>query len=91
LLDGEEENSLASHVEEARALELEFSKEDVVGRKEHVGRSWTNASFLCLLNLVENTYWEYKCKPFKESNWKTFINVVNVKFPNDVRWNWKQV
>jgi len=30
--DGEEENSLTSHVEETRALELGFSKEDVVGK-----------------------------------------------------------
>jgi len=32
LFDGEEENSLTSHVEERRALELGFSKEDVVGK-----------------------------------------------------------
>jgi hypothetical protein len=37
-----------------------------------------NASFLCLLNLVEN-------------NWKALTNVVNVNFPSDVQWNWKQV
>jgi hypothetical protein len=36
LLDGEEENSLASHVEETRALELGFSKKDMVS-KEHIG------------------------------------------------------
>ncbi len=40
---------------------------------------------------MENKYWEYNCKPFKEGNWKTFVNVVNASFPNDVRWNWKQV
>jgi hypothetical protein len=66
--NGEEENSLASHVEETRALELGFCKEDVVGKKKHVGKSWTNASFLCLLNLVENKFWEYNRKPFKENN-----------------------
>jgi hypothetical protein len=55
LLDGEEENSFASHVEETRVLELGFSKKDVVGKK-HVGGSWTNVSFLCLLDLVENKY-----------------------------------
>jgi hypothetical protein len=32
LFDGKEENSLTSHVEERRALELGFSKEDVVGK-----------------------------------------------------------
>jgi hypothetical protein len=68
LFDGEEENSLASHVEETRALKLGFSKEDVVGKKEHVGGSWKNVSFLCLLNLVEKKYWEYNRKPFKENN-----------------------
>jgi len=68
LLDGEEENSLASHVEETRTLELRFSKEDVVGKEEHVGGSWTNVSFLCLLDLVENKYWEYNRKPFNENN-----------------------
>ncbi len=77
-------------MEETKALELGFSKEDVVGKKEHVGRSWTNASFLCLLNLVEK-YWGYNCKPSKESNWKTFVDAMNANFPNDVRWNWKQV
>jgi hypothetical protein len=64
----EEENSLASHVEETRALELGFCKKDVVGRKKHVGKSWTNASFLCLLHLVENKYWECNHRPFKENN-----------------------
>ncbi len=43
--DGEKKNSLASHVEESRALELGFCKEDVVGKEGHVWRSWTNASF----------------------------------------------
>ncbi len=33
LLDGEEKNSFASHVEETRALELGLSKEDVVGKE----------------------------------------------------------
>jgi hypothetical protein len=33
LLDGEEENSLVSHVEETKALELGLSKEDVVGKE----------------------------------------------------------
>jgi hypothetical protein len=84
LLDGEEENSLASNVEETRALELRFSKEAMVGKEEHVERSWTNVSFLCLLHLVENKYWEYNCKPSKESNWKAFANVVHANFPNDV-------
>jgi hypothetical protein len=41
LLDGEEENNLASHVEETRALELRFSKKDVVGKEEDVGILWT--------------------------------------------------
>ncbi len=41
-------------MEETRALDLGFSKEDVVGKEEHVGGSWTNVSFLCLLDLVEN-------------------------------------
>jgi hypothetical protein len=39
LFDEEKENSLASHVEETRALELGFCKEDVVGKEGHVGRS----------------------------------------------------
>jgi hypothetical protein len=72
-------------------LELGFSKKDLVGKEEHVGGSWTNVSFLCLLDVVENKYWEYNCKPFKEGNWKTFTNIVNVNFSNDVWWNWKQV
>jgi hypothetical protein len=55
-------------VEETTALELGFFKEIVVGKEEQVGGSWTNVSFLCLLDLVENKYWEYNCKPFKESN-----------------------
>jgi hypothetical protein len=37
LLDEEEENSLASHVEETRALKLGFFKKDVVGKEEQVG------------------------------------------------------
>ncbi len=44
-----------------------------------------------MLDLAENKYWEYNCKPFKEGNWKTFVDVVNASFPNDVRWNWKQI
>ncbi len=84
LFDGEEENSLASYVEETRVLELGFCKEDVVGKEEHAWRSWTNA-------IVENKYWKYNHKSFKESNWKTFTDVVNEKFSNDVRQNWKQV
>jgi hypothetical protein len=68
LLDGEKEYSLASYVKETRALELGFDKKDVVGKEEHVGRSWTNAKFLCLLNFVKNKYWEYNRKPFKKSN-----------------------
>jgi hypothetical protein len=39
LFDGEKENSLALDVEEIRALDLGFCKEDVVGKEEHVGRS----------------------------------------------------
>jgi hypothetical protein len=70
LLDGEEENSCVSHVEEPRVLGLRFYKEVVVGKKEHARRSWTNVSFLCLLDLVENKYWKYNHKPFKENNWK---------------------
>ncbi len=50
------ENSLASHVQEIGALELRFSKEDVIGREKHARRSWRNVSFLCLLDLVENKY-----------------------------------
>jgi hypothetical protein len=80
LLDGEEKNSFASHVEETRALELGFSKEDVVGKEKHVGRSWTNVSFLCLLDLVKNKYWEYNRKPFKESNKKVFTDAMNANF-----------
>jgi hypothetical protein len=54
LFDGDEENSLASHVEEIKGLR--FCKKNVVGKEKHVGRSWTNASFLCLLDLMENKY-----------------------------------
>ncbi len=68
LFDGEKENSLASYVKETKALELGFCKKNVVGKNEHAGRSWTNLSFLCLLNFVKNKYWEYNCKPFKKSN-----------------------
>jgi hypothetical protein len=75
-------------VEEIRALGLGFCKEDVVGKEEHARRSWINVSFLCWLDLVETKYWEYNCKPFKENNWKSFIDVVNASFSNDVRWNW---
>jgi hypothetical protein len=71
-------------VEEIRALELGFCKEDVIGKEEHAWRSWTNVSFLYLLDLVETKYWEYNCKPFKESNWKSFTNAVNASFTNDV-------
>ncbi len=63
----------------------------MVGKEEHARKSSTNASFLCLLDLVENKYWKCNHKPFKESNWKTFRDVVNESFSNDVRWNWKQV
>jgi hypothetical protein len=56
LLDGEKENSLAFYVQETSALELRFCKKDVVGKEEHVRKSWTNASFLCLLNFVKNKY-----------------------------------
>jgi hypothetical protein len=55
-------------VEETWALELGFCKKDVVGKKEHARKSWTNASFLCLLDLVENKYWEYNHKMSKENN-----------------------
>ncbi len=78
-------------MEETRALRLGFSKKDVIGKKKHVGKTWTNISFLCWLKIVENKYWEYNCKPFKESNWKTFKDVVNAIFLNDVVQNWKQV
>jgi hypothetical protein len=91
LLNGKGQNSLASHVEETRALQLGFSKEDVIIKEKHDGKSWTNISFLCLLKIVKNKYWEYNCKPFKESNWKTFKDVVNAIFLNDVVRNWKQV
>jgi hypothetical protein len=57
----------------------------MVSKEEHARRSWTNANFLCLLDLVENKYWKYNCKPFKKINWKAFIDVVNASFPNDVR------
>jgi hypothetical protein len=40
---------------------------------------------------VENKYYEYNCKSFKGNNWKALTYVVNVNFPNDVQWNWKQV
>ncbi len=66
LLNGEEEKNLTSHVEETRVLKLGFCKENVVGKKQHVGRSWKNVNFLCLLNVVKNKYWEYNLKPFKE-------------------------
>ncbi len=75
-------------MEEIRALELRFCKEDVIGKEEPIGRSWTNVRFLCLLDLVKIKYWEYNCKLFKESNWKSFIDVMNVSFSNDVQWNW---
>lgn len=84
MIDGEKENSFASYVKETRVLELRFCKKDVVGKKEHGGRSWTNASFLCLLNIVKNKYWEYNHKSFKVSNYKTFTYVVNANFLNDV-------
>jgi hypothetical protein len=38
-------------VEETRALQLRFSKEDVIGKKKHVGKSWTNISFLWKTNI----------------------------------------
>jgi hypothetical protein len=44
LLDEEEENSFASHVKKP-TLELRFCEGNVVGKK-HVGRSWTNVSFV---------------------------------------------
>ncbi len=37
MFDGEEENSLASYVEETRVLELGFCKEDVVGKENMLG------------------------------------------------------
>jgi hypothetical protein len=36
-------------VEETKALELGFSKEDAVNKEEHVGRSWTNVKFFVLV------------------------------------------
>ncbi len=44
-----------------------------------------------LLNLVENNFWEYNCKPFKESSLKAFTNIVNANFTNDVKWIWKKI
>jgi hypothetical protein len=44
LFDGEEENSLASHVKKTTTLELRFCKGNVVGKK-HVGRSYININF----------------------------------------------
>jgi hypothetical protein len=38
-----------------------------------------------MFDLIENKYWEYNCKPFKENNWKAFIDVVNASFLNDVQ------
>jgi hypothetical protein len=87
LLDGEEQNNLTSHVEKTRTLD----KENVIGNEEHARRSWTNVSFLCLLNLVKNKYWECNRKSFNESNWKAFIDVMNVSFPNDVQQDWNKV
>lgn len=66
LFDGQEENTLPSHVEKTRVLG--FHKKNVVSKEEHVGRSWTSVSSLCLLDLVKNKYWEYNCKPFKKIN-----------------------
>jgi hypothetical protein len=40
---------------------------------------------------VENKYYEYNYKSFKENDWKALTDVVNVNFPSDVWWNWKQV
>jgi hypothetical protein len=36
-----------------------------------------------LLDLVENECEEYNSKPFEESNWKEFTNVMNGNFSND--------
>jgi hypothetical protein len=33
---------------------------------------------------MENKYWEYNYKPFKENNWKAFTNAMNASFLNDV-------
>jgi hypothetical protein len=41
--------------------------------------------FLCLLDLMENKYWECNHKSSKENNWKTFIDAMNASFPNDVQ------
>jgi hypothetical protein len=49
LVDGKKENSLTLDVEEIRALELGFCKEDVIGKEIHV-------KFLCLLDLVKTKY-----------------------------------
>ncbi len=42
-----------------------------------------------ILDLIENKYWEYNCKPLKENNWKAFVDVMNASFFNDVQQNWK--
>lgn len=46
LLDGEGENSPTSHLEETGGFINRVSKEDVIDRAKHAGRSWKNLSFL---------------------------------------------
>jgi hypothetical protein len=41
--------------------------------QKKVGKLWTNAQFLFLLDICKKKIWEYNWKLFNEANWKDFI------------------
>ncbi len=42
---------------------------------------------LILLNFVENEYWEYNSKSYKESNWKAIVDDVHI-MQVSLLWIW---
>jgi hypothetical protein len=49
--------------------------------QKNVGMLWKNAQFQFFLDICEEKLWEYNWKPFKETNWKDFIEHLNAHFP----------
>jgi hypothetical protein len=51
-------------------------------------REWKEATFMFWVDMCEEKYWEYNCKPFKQANWEFFARQLNTQFPNDPQRTW---
>jgi len=57
---------------------------------KNVQTIWTNAQFQFLIDIYEEKYWKYNCKPFKKANCKEFMKQLNMHFSN-IQQSWKQM